>query len=289
MEWNERLQEIIDYIEDHLQYREEPINETEISKIAGCSYSFFLKVFSYMNGISFAEYIRFRKLTLAGYDLKSTNDRVVDISYKYGYNSPTSFTKAFIQFHGISPSEARNTNIALQIYPKMQIAKKQDYTWRIEHHQQMRCIGYKTVVSSLHDKAASEIPAFIHTCQTNGIFAKLLSLDTASRKGMFSMFDSFDNTCKQMEYTIMVQSTHSVQEPFHEITIPAVSWAIFDCRGPVPKSIQDGWLYLRNEWLIKYPFRHATCPELEWYSRGNTYDKNYLSQIWIPIIEGEIV
>lgn len=54
-----------------------------------------------MNGMGFAEYIRFRKLTLAGYDLKSTDMKIVDISYKYGYNSPTSFTKAFQQFHGI--------------------------------------------------------------------------------------------------------------------------------------------------------------------------------------------
>lgn len=111
MEWNEKLQIIIDYVEDHLQRSEELIDNEEISKIAECSFGFFQKVFSYMNGISFAEYIRLRKLTLAGYDLKSTDLKVIDISYKYGYDSPTSFTKAFQLFmeypqerHGIKMS-----------------------------------------------------------------------------------------------------------------------------------------------------------------------------------------
>lgn len=73
MEWNEKLQLIIDYVENHLQRRQEPIEPQEISRIAKCSFGFFQKVFSYMNGISFSEYVRSRKLTLAGYDLKSTN------------------------------------------------------------------------------------------------------------------------------------------------------------------------------------------------------------------------
>lgn len=107
MEWNEKLQRVIDYVENHLQRKEEPVDPEEIAGIAGCSYPFFQKVFSYMNGISFAEYIRFRKMTLAGYDLKSTNMKVIDIGLKYGYDSPTSFTKAFQQFHGVSPKEAR--------------------------------------------------------------------------------------------------------------------------------------------------------------------------------------
>lgn len=119
MEWNEKLQIIIEYVENHLQRKEESIDREEISKIAECSFGFFQKVFSYMNGISFAEYIRSRKLTLAGYDLKSTDLKAIDVSYKYGYNSPTSFTQAFQLFHGVSPREARNRNVVLKVVPKM--------------------------------------------------------------------------------------------------------------------------------------------------------------------------
>ena len=72
MNWNEKLQTILDYVEEHLQRREEPINKNEIAEMAGCSYALFQKIFAYMNEISFAEYVRNRKLTLAGYDLKSS-------------------------------------------------------------------------------------------------------------------------------------------------------------------------------------------------------------------------
>lgn len=141
MEWNQKSQTIIDYVEHHLQQKEEPIIYEEISQMAGCSFSFFQKVFSYMNGMSFSEYVRYRKLTLAGYDVKSTHMRILDISYKYGYDSPTSFTKAFQQFHGTSPKEARKKEVELTVIPKMQISYKQSYSWRIEKKPSLRLIG----------------------------------------------------------------------------------------------------------------------------------------------------
>lgn len=64
MEWSEKLQQIVDYVEIHLQRMEEPVDKEEIIKMADCSYSFFQKVFSYMIGISFAEYVRNRRLPL---------------------------------------------------------------------------------------------------------------------------------------------------------------------------------------------------------------------------------
>ena len=95
MEWDEKLQRIISCIESSLDYGERAIDEKEIEEIAGCSYAFFQKVFSYMNGISLSEYIRLRKLTFAGYDLKGSCIRIAEVSNRYGYESPTSFTKAF--------------------------------------------------------------------------------------------------------------------------------------------------------------------------------------------------
>ncbi len=122
MEWNEKLQLIIDYVEDHLQRTQKPIDPQEISRIAECSFGLFQKMFSYMNGISFSDYVRCRKLTLAGYELKRTEKKVVDISYQYGYDSPTSFTKAFKQFHGATPKAVRSKEEMLRAMPKMQFS-----------------------------------------------------------------------------------------------------------------------------------------------------------------------
>lgn len=247
MEWNEKLQVIIDYIETHLQRKEELIDSEEISKIAGCSFGFFQKVFSYMNGISFAEYIRFRKLTLAGYDLKSTDLKVIDISYKYGYDSPTSFTKAFQLFHGVSPREARNRNVVLKVVPKMQILERREYSWKLEQKDGFRLVGKGTTVSCENNLHFKKIPEFWNECQRNGIYAKLISIDTAIPKGIFGIFGTYDESLNEIEYFIMAISDQEPPQGFSEINIPNATWAIFDCRGPVPQAIQKGWQYLNEE------------------------------------------
>lgn len=288
MEWSEKLQAIAGHVENHLQKKEEPIDTQEISRIAGCSFDFFQKVFSYMNGISFAEYVRARKLTLAGYDLKSTNMKVVDISYKYGYNSPTSFTKAFQQFHGVSPREARQKNTVLKVYPKMQVFPYQQYAWKLEQKSSFRLIGKSIHISNKEESSFIRIPEFWGECQKNGVFSELISMDTGIPKGLFGLFRPYEGQAGKQaygqEYSIMAISDYQLPQGFTEVMIPEATWAVFDCKGAVPQAIHRGWRYLNEEWLLKYPFQHAKCPELEWYSNGNFYDENYLSQIWIPII-----
>lgn len=285
MEWQEKLQEIIEYVENHLQRTEEPIENDEIARLANCSFDFFQKVFSYMNDISFFEYVRGRKLTLAGYDLKSTKEKVVAISYKYGYDSPTSFTKAFQQFHGCTPSQARDKDCQLQVLPKMQIHLKQQYTWQLEKKPAIRLLG-KSIKIACHDISMQDkILAFWSDCQRDGTYITLMQMDQGSPQGMFGVFDTRNQDSNQKEYCIMVISKGDIPEGFQEYYIPESLWAIFDCIGPIPKAISNGWKYLDQEWLVKYPFLHGKAPEMEWYSNGNIYDSNYLSQIWIPIIE----
>lgn len=285
MEWNEKLQIILDYVENHLQRKQEPIDLQEISRIAECSQGFFQKVFSYMNGISFSEYVRSRKLTLAGYDLKSTDKKVVDVSYQYGYDSPTSFTKAFQQFHGVTPKEARNKDIKLRVVPKMQISVKQQYSWRLVQKTSFRLVGKSIRLSCINGEHPEKILEFWSDCQKNGIFSMLVSIDDGDPKGLFGLFRYDENNSNELEYSIMVKSDRDLPEGCGEMIIPEAEWAVFDCIGPVPQAVQKGWKYLQEEWLVTYPFQHAECPELEWYSGGSAYAKDYLSQIWIPIVD----
>ncbi len=206
-------------------------------------------------------------------------------SHKYGYESPTSFAKAFQLFHGVSPKEARNPDVVLKVVPKMQLSQRHEYSWRLEQKEGFRLVGKRITVSCENNLHFKKIPEFWNECQRNGIFAKLISMDTATPKGIFGLFGAYDEQSNAVEYSIMVISDQEPPQDFTQINIPNVTWAVFDCRGAVPQAIQKGWQYLNEEWLVKYPFQHAQCPELEWYSDGNAYDSDYFSQIWIPIIE----
>ncbi|MPM98547.1 hypothetical protein SDC9_145735 [bioreactor metagenome] len=287
MDWNNKLTLIVDYVENHLQRTEEEIDTDEIAKIAECSFDFFQKVFSYMNKISFSEYVRARKLTLAGYELKSSPIKIIDLAYKYGYDSPTSFTKAFSKFHGVSPTEARENQTSLVVYPKMKINVNEKYSWSLQTKPSFRLIGKMTILSCENNQHFEKIPGFWSQCFRDGTFSKLLSLNDGSINGVFGLTVDFNYEENSLTYAIMTNSTTLNLDSFEELILPEHTWAVFDCYGAIPKAIQDGWRYLNEEWIIQYPFKHAESPELEWYGEGNTFSDSYHSQIWIPILKDE--
>ena len=98
MDWVTGIQESIDYIEDNLT------DDIDYERVAALCYSspyHFQRVFGILCGYTLGEYIRNRRLSLAGAELAATEAKVIDVALKYGYESPDSFTKAFQRFHGI--------------------------------------------------------------------------------------------------------------------------------------------------------------------------------------------
>lgn len=107
MEWVERLNQSMNYIEEHLTGE---IDYEQLGRIACCSTYHYQRMFTYMAGITLAEYIRRRKMSLAAVDLQGGDERIIDIAEKYGYRSPTAFNRAFQSFHGIAPSSVNEQN-----------------------------------------------------------------------------------------------------------------------------------------------------------------------------------
>lgn len=99
------IQKAIDYIEDNIL---EKLEYHIIAKQACMSSYHFQRVFSILCNYTLGEYIRNRRLTLAGSELLSTDNKVIDVALKYGYDSPESFSRAFTRYYGLSPSMARN-------------------------------------------------------------------------------------------------------------------------------------------------------------------------------------
>lgn len=116
MDWTQRMNAVMDYVEKNLRGE---ISEQEVARIMGCPYSAFQSSFSQITGISFSEYIRRRKLTLAAYDLQNTNKKIIDIGMKYGYGSADAFRVAFRNLHGVSPSEVRRGVVKLTFYCRL--------------------------------------------------------------------------------------------------------------------------------------------------------------------------
>ena len=118
MDWITGIQNAINYIEEHLT---EEIAYDEVAKEAACSSFYFQRIFGILCGMTLGEYIRNRRFTLVGSELRATDDKVIDIALKYGYDSPESFTRAFSKFHGVTPSEAKKDGSKLKSFSRLSV------------------------------------------------------------------------------------------------------------------------------------------------------------------------
>lgn len=109
---------VVEYLESILPSTDE-VDYSVISKIAGCPAPIFQRIFVYVMGVNIAEYIRRPRLTLAGCDIKNNSEKIIDIAMKYGFNSHSSFTRAFKEHHKVSPSNIRKVGAKLFEYPRI--------------------------------------------------------------------------------------------------------------------------------------------------------------------------
>ncbi len=167
MDWIIGIQHAIDYIEDNLT---ETIDYEEVAKKCYSSSYHFQRVFSILCGFTLGEYIRNRRLTLAGRELATNNAKVIDVAMKYGYESPDSFAKAFQKFHGILPSQARNNGSNLKSFSRLVLKFSLEggttMNYRIKTKPAMTLLGYKKRFSGTpYDESRQHI--------TKAIFSKL--------------------------------------------------------------------------------------------------------------------
>ncbi len=143
MEWVERLNQSMNYIEEHLTSQ---IDYEQLGRIACCSTYHYQRMFTYMAGITLAEYIRRRKMSLAAVDLQDGNARIIDIAEKYGYSSPTAFNRAFQSFHGIAPSSVKDEGVSVKSFSPIvfRIAVKgaTEMNYRIEKKKHSALLAY---------------------------------------------------------------------------------------------------------------------------------------------------
>ncbi len=124
MEWTEAISEAVRYIESHLT---EDITMYDVAEHVNISPFYFHKGFSILCGYTITEYIRNRRLALAGEELLTTGISVTDLAMKYGYDSPDSFTKAFSRFHGYPPLTVRKNKTMCKAFAPLQLTISERY------------------------------------------------------------------------------------------------------------------------------------------------------------------
>ena len=174
MEWIERLNEAINYIEEHLA---DEIDYEELAKIAGCSTYHFQRMFAYMANVSLSEYIRRRKMSLAAVDLQGGDAKIIDVALKYGYSSPTAFNRAFQTIHGIAPSLVRSQGVSVKSFPpmtfKITVKGVEEMNYRIEKKEAFRIVGVSRPLYKEIEKNFAIVPKMWQDAAVDGTIPKL--------------------------------------------------------------------------------------------------------------------
>ncbi|PEK01894.1 AraC family transcriptional regulator [Bacillus wiedmannii] len=277
------------YIENNLTNE---IDFKEVAKIAFCSEYHFKRMFSFLAGVSLSEYIRCRRLTLAAFELKDSNAKVIDVAIKYGYNSPDSFTRAFQNLHGITPSEARSTIRSLKAYSPMtfqlSIQGGNEMNYRIKEKEPFRIIGIQKRVAIVFNGVNEEIASMWKSLNPESI-QMLKSLSNMEPNGIISASTNFSEGRMEekgeLDHYIGVASTKDCPEQFAQLEVTASTWAVFEAVGPFPETLQNVWGRIYSEWFPSSNYELAEGPEILWNEQKDTSSPNFKSEIWIPVLK----
>ena len=282
-----KMNEALNYIEENLT---NDIVLKEVARLAYCSEYHFQRMFSFLAGVTLSEYIRRRRLTLAAFELNNSNLRIIDVAIKYGYNSPDSFTRAFQNLHGITPSEARNNGQSLKAYPRMtfQLSIKGGnvMNYRIEEKEAFRIVGIKKRVPIVFHGVNPDIASMWESLN-NETIKQLKNISNVEPIGLLSASTNFSEGRMEekgeLDHYIGVATTIECPTNLTHLEVPASIWAVFQSIGPFPDTLQKIWGRIYSEWFPSSKYEQKEGPEILWNADKDITSPNFRSEIWLPI------
>lgn len=281
MEWIERLNQAIEYIEEHLT---EKIDYDQLAFIVDCPTYHFQKTFFYMTGMTVNEYIRKRRMSLAAVDLQTSNTKIIDIALKYGYESPTAFNRAFQSVHGYAPSVVRKENCSLKSYPAVKftfsIQGNEVLNYKIVKKKSFRVIGRSYPLSKQLSENFKNIPLKWDESLADGTLNQLSEL---MDQEPFALLGVSIHYLDDWRYMIAVKS-QEIENKFEECIIPSATWAVFSGQG-TNRSLQELERRVIIEWLPTSGYQYANIPDIEVYLKADPNDTIY--EYWLPVIKNK--
>lgn len=279
----------VQYLEENL---DKEINVKEAARLAYCSEFHFKRMFSFLAGAPLSEYIRRRRLTLAVTDLRSGNSRVLDIAVKYGYSSADSFGRAFQQFHGITPSEARSSGHSVKAYPPisfhLSIKGGSEMRYRIVEKEAFRIVGLKKRVPIVFEGVNPAIDAMWRSLDEKMI-QELKALSNTEPRGLISASANFSEGRMEekgeLDHCIGAATTKDCPPHFQTLEVKSSQWAVFEAEGPFPEALQNVWGRIYSEWFPGSGYEQKEGPEILWNQDKDVTAPLFKSEIWIPVVK----
>jgi AraC family transcriptional regulator len=267
----------IDYLETVL---DDKIDEKKVTQLSGYSYSMFSRLFSILTEMTLSEYLRSRRLTEAAVILRNTNEKIIDVAFRFGYESSDSFGTAFKNFHGFTPSEVRNgkpfklvsrVQLALSVRGgrsmNITIQKKKAFTVAGLNEQSINSSLCPSVWDKLYEKYS---------------YDELASLGSGEIVGVCHDVES-PNTINYMAAYIVNDVNRARGMGLEVLEVEETEYAVVELIGTVPECIHNGWKYAMEVFFPEHGYVHSGKPDFEYYYEGDMNSKDYKMELWIPV------
>lgn len=281
----ERLNEALEHIESRL---DQPIEVAELARIAVTSEYHFRRMFSALAGIPLSEYIRRRRLTVAGAEVLSGRRTLLEIAVRHGYGSGEAFARAFRAVHGVGPGEARRTGAALNSQPRLSfrlvVEGSSSMRYRIVEKEQFRVVGRRIRVPLVHEGMNPEIARFIRGIGQDTL-RRIETLADQEPAGIVGVSDNLDPSRAEgteLDYYHGVVTAAAAPEDLDALTVPAGTWAVFENSGPFPQALQHLWRDVFTQWFPSTPYRSRPGPEIL-STRLSPDAAQADAELWIPV------
>ncbi|MFD5870499.1 GyrI-like domain-containing protein [Streptomyces sp. NPDC060322] len=281
----DRLNQAMEHIESHL---DQPIDVAGLARIAMTSEYHLRRMFSALAGLPLSEYIRRRRLTVAGAEVLAGDRTLLDVATRYGYGSGEAFARAFRTMHGVGPGEARRTGAALNSQPRMSfrlvIEGSSSMRYRIVDKDAFRVVGRRARVPLVHEGANPAIADFIRSLPKDTVerIAALADQEPAGIVGVSDQLDPSRAEGTELDYYHGVVTGAEVPEDMDALDVPAGLWAVFDNSGRFPQALQYLWRDVFTQWFPSNPYGSRPGPEIlsvRLSEDGTRAD----AELWIPV------
>ncbi|WP_147803840.1 AraC family transcriptional regulator [Alkalicoccus halolimnae] len=280
----ESLQKAIDYMEEHLL---ESLSIETIARQASVSPYHFQRMFMILTDYSVGEYLRGRRLTLAAKELSSSDSKVIDLAYKYGYETPEAFSKAFRKQHGVSPSKARKGSGQLQSYNRLTIQVNlrgaEPMNYKIIEKEAFQVVGIKRECPCGETGEVSGIAELWEEVNADGTADRLVQLINGEINGLLGITNNYSEEKETVDYWVAAEHSGEVPGDFTAMTLPSSRWVIFEVTGSAPVAMPEAWNQIYTEWIPSNGYEVADIPAVEAYTDPDSYKDDSSNQIWLAV------
>ncbi|WP_150239907.1 AraC family transcriptional regulator [Nocardiopsis quinghaiensis] len=285
----DRLNRALEKVEEDTRA---PVDVAEMARIALTSEHHFRRLFSTLAGMPLSEYVRRRRLTLAGTEVLRGGDGLLDIAVRHGYGSAEAFARAFRAMHGVGPGEARRTGAVLNSQPRMTfrltVEGSTTMRYRIVDKEAFRLVGPRARVPLVHEGENPAITEFVRSLGKS-VHRKLAELSEQEPHGVLSVTANVDPSWEEgseLDYYQAAATSSPAPEGMEVLRVPAGTWVVFPfsgSSGSFPESLQRMWADAFAQWFPSHPsYRTKEGPSVLRVDYGQD-PTSAEGELWLPV------